>query len=145
MVFTRSQKENMSRDELVEELIKLSDVSSKLPNLAEKFNSFVSKHDKVYSELQISRNCNFHLLQRTIQLERNTINSQYHRREALEINPVQVSLGDVILEENICKALPLAGVNVTLEQLHLCHYLKKRSCFIGQFKGHKQRQNVLFN
>ena len=37
MVFTRSQKENMSRDELVEELIKLSDVSSKLSNLAEKF------------------------------------------------------------------------------------------------------------
>ena len=69
MVFTRSQTENMSRDELVEELLKLSDVSTKLSELTEKFNDFVSKHDKIYSELQISRNCNNHLLQRIIQLE----------------------------------------------------------------------------
>ena len=69
MVFTKSQTENMSRDELVEELPKLLDVSTKLSELTEKFNDFVSKHDKIYSELQISRNCNNHLLQRIIQLE----------------------------------------------------------------------------
>ena len=93
MVFTRSQTENMSRDELIEELLKLSDVSSKLSELTEKFKDFVSKHDKVYSELQISRNCNNHLLQRIIQLERNALkNSQYHRRETFEINPVPESL-----------------------------------------------------
>ena len=51
MVFTRSQAENMSRDELVEELLKLSDVSTKLSELTEKFNDFVSKHNKIYSEL----------------------------------------------------------------------------------------------
>ena len=66
MVFTRSQTENMSRDELVEELLKLSDVSAKPSELTEKFNDFVSKHGKIYSELQISRNCNNHLLQRII-------------------------------------------------------------------------------
>ena len=73
MVFTRSQMKNMSRDELVEELFKLWDVPSKLSELTESFNDFVSKHDKVYSELQISRNCNSHLLQRIIQLERNAV------------------------------------------------------------------------
>ena len=55
MIFTRSQTENMSRDKLVE-LLKLSYVSSKLSDLTKKFNDFVSKYDKVYSELQISRN-----------------------------------------------------------------------------------------
>ena len=140
MVFTRSQTENMSRDELVEELLKLLDVSTKLSELTEKFNDFVSKHDKIYSELQISRNCNNHLLQRIIQLERNAVtNSQYHRRETIEINPVPESLEDEILEENVCKALSLTDVNVTPEQLHLCHHLKKRHHVIVKFKCRKQR------
>ena len=45
--------------------------------------------------------------------------SQYHGRETLEINPVPESLGNEILEENVCKALSLTSVNVTPEQLHL--------------------------
>ena len=49
---------------------------------------------KFYSELQISANCSSHLLQRIIQLKRNVVtNSPYHRRDAIEINPVPESLG----------------------------------------------------
>ena len=54
-------------------------------------------------------------------------NSQYHRRNTLQINPVPESLGDEHLEENACKALSLTDVNVTPEQLHSCHCLKKRN------------------
>ena len=46
MVFTRSQMENMDTDDLVEELFRLSDVSSKISDLTVKFNDFVSKYDK---------------------------------------------------------------------------------------------------
>ena len=106
MVFIRGQTENMSRDELVEELPKLLDVSSKPSELTEMFNNFVLKHDKVYSKLQISRNWYNHLLQKIIQLERNAVtNSRYHRRETLEKNLVPESLRDEILEEDVCKAL----------------------------------------
>ena len=148
MVFMRSQMENMSRNELVEELVRLSDVSSKLSELTEKLNDFVSKYDKVYPELQISRNCNNNnnLLQKIIQLESNVVtNSQYHRREIIEINPFPESLGDEILEENFCKALSLTDVNVTPKQLHLCHCLKKQNRVIVKFKCHKKRQNFIFN
>ena len=41
MVFVRSKTKNMIRDELVEELFKLLDVSTKLSGLTEKFNDFV--------------------------------------------------------------------------------------------------------
>ena len=57
--------------------------------------------------------------------------SQYHGRETLEINPVPESLGNEILEENVCKALSLAGVNVTPEQLLSCRRLKKRNRVIA--------------
>ena len=72
-------------------------------------------------------------------------NFQCHTREAIEINPVLESLVDKILEENICKALSLTGVNVIPEQLHSCNCLKKQNCVIVKFKCNKQRQNVLFN
>ena len=92
--------------------------------------TFLWKHEKAYSELQISRNCNFHLLQRIIQLEMNAVtNSQYHRRETIEINLAPESPWDEVMEENIFKALPQIGVSVTPEQLHLCHPLKKRNRF----------------
>ena len=121
-------------------------MSTKLSELTQKFNDFVSKHDKIYSELQISRNCNNHLLQRIIQLERNAVtSSQYHRRETIEMNPVLESLEDEILEENVSKALFLTGVNVTPDQLHSCHRLKKGNRIIVKFKCRKPRQNVLFN
>ena len=136
----------MSRDELVGELFKLLDVSSKISDLTGKFNDFVSKYDQLYSELQISRNFNFNLLQRIIQLERNAVtNSRYHRRETIELNPSPESLEDEILGQNISKALSLTGVNVTPKQLHSCHCLKKGSRVIVKFKCCKQRQNVLFN
>ena len=135
MVFIRSQTKSMSRDEFVEKLLKLSDVSTKISELTENFNDFVSKHDEIYSELQISGNCHNHLLQRIIQLERNAMtDSQYHRREITEINPVPESLEDEILKKNVCKALSLPDVNVTPEQLHLCHHLQKRNRAIVKFK-----------
>ena len=119
MVFTRSQTENLSRDKLVEELLKLLDVSSELSDPSEKFSDFVSKCGKVYLELQRSRNCNFYLLQRIIWVEKNAVTN--HRRGSNEINPVPKSLRDEILEKNICKALCLTGVSVTPEELQVLY------------------------
>ena len=105
MVFTRNQTENMIVDKFVEEFLRLLDVLPKLSDLTEKIKGLLSKHEKVYSELQISKNCNSHLFQRIIQLERNAItNSQYHRREAnsqihrretIETNFVPEKVGDL--------------------------------------------------
>ena len=40
-------------------------------------------------------------------------NSQYHRRETLEVNPVTESLEDETLEETVFESLSLTGVTVT--------------------------------
>ena len=93
MVLTRSQYENMSKEELIQELtdINSSFVYTKLSNLEEKFNDFLSKYDNVNSELQQCKKFNSHLLTRIKQLERNAVtNSQYSRRETIELNPVPV-------------------------------------------------------
>ena len=71
MVLTRSQYENMSKEEIIQELTDINssfvnDISAKLADLSEKFDEFISKYDKVYSELQQCKSFNSHLLTRII-------------------------------------------------------------------------------
>ena len=85
MVLTRSQDENMSKEELIQELTNINsssvkDINAKLTDSSDRFNEFTSKYDKVYSELQQCKSYNSRLLSRIIQLERNAVtNSQYSR------------------------------------------------------------------
>ena len=74
MVLTRSKSENMSKEELIQELTNINssfvnNIYAKLSDLSDKFRKFTSKYDKVYSELQQCKSYNSHLLTRRIQLE----------------------------------------------------------------------------
>ena len=123
MVLTQSKYENMSKDELIQELTNINssfvnDINAKLTDLSDRFNEFTSKYDKVYSELQQCKSYNSHLLIRIIQLECNAVtNSQYSRQETTELNPVPVQIHQDVLEDSICKELSLTGVNVIPEDL----------------------------
>ena len=75
----------------------------KLSNLEEKFNEFLSKYDTVNSELQQCKKFNSHLLTQIAQLEHNAVrNSQYSRRETIELKTVLVDITEDVLEENVC-------------------------------------------
>ena len=150
MVLTRSQYENMSKEELIQELSDINssfvnDINAKLTGLSEKFNEFTSKYDKVYSELQQCKSFNSHLLNRIIELQRNALtNSQYSRRETIEVNPVPAEIQDDVLEASVCKALSLTGVTVAPEDLHACHRMKRSDRVIIKFKCRKQKQSVMY-
>ena len=98
MVLTWSQYKNMSKEELIQELTNINssfvnDINAKLTDLSDRFNEFTSKYDKVYSELQQCESYNSHLLTRIIQLECNAVtNSQYSRRETIELDPVPAQI-----------------------------------------------------
>ena len=151
MVLTRSQYENMSKEEeLIQELTDINssfvnDVNTKLSNLEENFNDFLSKYDNVNSELQQCEKFNSHLLTKIIQLEGNAVaDSQYNRRETIELNPVPVDITEDVLEENLCKALSLTGVNVVPNDLHSYHRIKRSNKMIVKFKCRKQKNSVMY-
>ena len=150
MVLTRSQYENMGKEELIQELTDINssfvnDINTKLSNLEETFNEFMSKYDKINSELQQCKKINSHLLTRVIQLERNAVaNSQYSRRETIELNPVHADITEDALEENVCKALSLTGANVVPNDLHACHQMKRSDRVTVKFKCHKQKNSVMY-
>ena len=125
MVRTRSQLENLSIEELIEELITVEDITSKLSDLSNLFDDFLRRFEVVSSDLAIIRNCNRLLNERVIQLKRNAVtNAQYHWRESVEVNPVPPLINDEELELNMYKALSLTGHNVKPDDLQACHRLK---------------------
>ena len=146
MVRTRSQLENLSKEELIEELITVDDITSKISDLTNRFDDFLRRFEVVSSDLAITKNCNRLLTERVVQLERNAvINSQYHRRESVEVNPALPSISDEELELNICKALSLTGHEVKPDELQACHRLKKKKSVIAKFKCKKLKRRVLVN
>ena len=122
MVRTRSQLENLSKEELIDEVLGLenfkNDINVKFSELNDRFNDFQAKYKMVNSNLSITRRCNDLLLERITQLERNNLNNaQYKRRASLEINPVPSDIADDILEQSVCQALSLTGISVELDNL----------------------------
>ena len=100
---------------------------------------------KVYSELQQCKSYSSHLLARIIQVERNAVtNSQYSRRETIELNPVPAEIHEDVLEESICKALSLTGVKVFPGDLQGCHRMKRSDRVIVKFKCCKQKQSLIY-
>ena len=133
MVRTRSQLENLSKKELIEELIK-------------RFDNLLRRFEVVSSDLAIARNCNRLLTERVIQLERNAVkNAQYHRRESVEVNPVPPSISDEELEVNICKALSITRLEVQPDDLQACHRLKRKESVILKCKCRNLKRSVLVN
>ena len=146
MVRTRSQLENLSKEELIEELISVDDISSKLSHLSNRLNNFLRRLEVVSSDLAIKRNCNRLLTKIVIQLERNAVtNAQCHRRESVEVIPVPPSISDEELEMNICKALSLTGHEVKPDDLQACHRLSKKKSVIVKFKCRKLKRKVPVN
>ena len=138
--------ENLSKEELIEELIIVDDITSKISDLTNRFDDFLRRYEVVSSDLAITRNCNRLLTERVVQLERNAVtNAQYHRRESVEVNPIPPSISDEELKLNICEALSLTGHKVKPNDLQACHHLKKKELVIAKFKCRKLKRKVLFN
>ena len=150
MVLTRSQYENMSKEELIQELTDINssfanEIITKLSSLLEKFNEFVLKYDNVNSELKQCKTFNSHLMSRTIQLECNALpNSQHRRRETIELNPVPTDITEDVLEENVCKALSLTGVNIFPNDFHACHRMKRSDRVVVKFKCRMQKNSIMY-
>ena len=76
-------------------------------------------------------------------MDRNAVtNSQYSRREAIELNPVPAEIQQDVLKDSICKALSLTGVNV--EDLQAGHRIKRSGRVIVKFKCRKQKQLLIY-
>ena len=109
--------ENLSKDELVDEVLSLENfkngINVKFSELNDRVNNSEAKYKMVNSNLLISRHCNELLLEHITQLECNNLsNAQHNRKETLEIYPVPSDIANDVLEQSVCQTLSLTGTFV---------------------------------
>ena len=125
MDVTRSQLENLSKDELIDRLLQVQNIEDELELFNKRFDDFLGKYNEFHSELQVSTNCSNLLRNRVIVLGKNALSTaQYVRGEITEISPVPGLISDQNFEEQVCKALPLTGIKVEDKDLHVLHEKK---------------------
>ena len=73
MVQTKSRSENLSKQELIEELSTVDDIASKISDLTNRFDDFLRRFEVVSSDVANPRNYNRLLIERVVQLERNAV------------------------------------------------------------------------
>ena len=94
----------------------------------------------------MSKKCNSLLLESVHQLERASLdNSQYLRRDMIELQPVPLSIDEKELETTICKVLSLTGPDISSSSLQSCHRLTNKNTVIVKFTDRKVRHNVIVN
>ena len=99
MVLTRNKLNKQSKEELIEELVSFDNLSEKVNDLTKKMNNIITKFDHVFSELQISKTWNSLFCKQIIDLKQSSLdNSQYLRREMIEISPVSLKISNDELE-----------------------------------------------
>ena len=126
MVVTRSQLENLSKDELIDRLLQVQNIEDELELFNKRFDDFLGKYNEFHSELQVSTNCSNLLRNRVIVLGKNAHSTaQYVRGEITEISPVSGLISNQNFEEQVCKALPLTGIKVEDKDLHVLHEKKR--------------------
>ena len=75
VVLTRSQLESYSKDQLIEELLNISTISTQMEELKNRFDDFIKKIDVISSELAVVKTCNDLLRKKIVKLERNGLNA----------------------------------------------------------------------
>ena len=78
-------------------------MSEKINDLTKKIGDFVTKFDRVFSELQISKTWNSLLCKGIIHLEQSSLdNAKYLRREMIDISPFPLEASNNELEGLVC-------------------------------------------
>ena len=127
MVLTRAQLDFLSKEELVKEFLKFSNIADQLYSVTNRFEDLIRKSNILHSELLVLKKSNSLAINQIINLERNALNNtQYIRREMLEVNHVPQSISNDELEQNICCVLSLTGTTIKPDDIHACHQMKNK-------------------
>ena len=97
--------------------------------------------DQMKSDLSVTKKVNTLLSERLQTMEKQCwANAQYSMRECLEISGIPSSVSD--LEDVVCKAITMAGVEVSDKDFEDCHRVGKGGATIVKFCKRKVSKHI---
>ena len=122
MSLTETTLNKMSKDEVIALTL---EYQAKFNSTVATIADLKSDFRRLESELSISRSVNSKLCDRVTSLERSCwANSQYIRRECLEITGLPENIENRNLEDLTLKVLNEIGVNIDSRKVEDCHWIK---------------------
>ena len=129
MVFTRSEPNELSKEELIEELLSFDNLSEKINDLTKKMDDFASKLDHVFFWVADFETLQFIITQTNYWFGA-IIPGQWSILEKRNDWDLPRSSNNEVsnneLEGLVCKVLSLTGNEVYPDDLEACHRLKKK-------------------
>ena len=159
MSLTHTQLDKLSKNDLISYALEVQDKyndSVDISNKLEKAIQDISSIQKVVQELKeqntmlestiaVSNAVNSQLVKRIEDLERQcNANSQYSRRECLEISGIPPSVNNDHLEEKVIEIFSTINVTVDSDRIEACHRLKNDRTIV-KFSNRKDCIKVLKN
>ena len=126
MSLSESALRKLTKDEVIALTLEYQAKFDKtLSNINNELSELRNDFKKIESELSVSKNVNSKLHERVAALERQCWgNSQYSRRECLEITGIPDSISNDDLEETTINILDKLDVAIDPSNIEDCHWLK---------------------
>ena len=121
-----------------------SNLNEKVSNLTEEVQKLNTNFELLKSDFSATRIENNSLNEILFALERQCwANAQYSRRECLEITGISSSVSDKDVEEVVCQAITIAGVDITADDIEDCYRVGSKGQTIIKFGKRKVSRQVL--
>ena len=131
------------RKQLLEKLEKMKADSQKEIELLkaeslDQMKLYDKRFEILESQIYVTRRVNEELVTRIGQIEKNSYrNSQYSRRECIEISGIPAEIDNKSLENTALEIIARSGVNVSNENVEGCHRIGKNNATILKFSRRK--------
>ena len=142
---TEAVLNKLTKPELVQLLLKAeATLGSQITDLPKEIKDTLTYLKKLEADIALVKTVNDRLVERFTKTERQCWeNTQYSRRDTLEIVGIPNSVGNSVLEETVRGVFKKIGVEIDERDVQACHHLKGKERTIVKFINRKDCLKIL--
>ena len=136
---TEAVLNKLSKPDLVQIILNTeANLGSQIAKLTTEVKDLLDHSKKLEADVAMVRNINSKLVERVVATERQCWdNTQYSRRDTLEVVGIPMSVRDNVLEQKVCDVIQEIGVDICDRDIQACHRLKDKDEQLSNLRTRK--------